>query len=135
MNTNHTRLSSNDPMQKRLLLSTVCTVLCVCLTLLCVLWEIRLAPLRPGGSWLALKALPIFLLLPSLIKKRLYSYQALSLMILLYLAEGLVRATSDRLSMSILLAWLEVFLSSGIFVFVLLYTNTFKQKKQAVDSA
>ena len=26
---------------------------------LCLAWELVLAPLRPGGSWLALKALPL----------------------------------------------------------------------------
>jgi uncharacterized membrane protein len=120
---------------KRRLLSTTCVVACICLALLCVLWEIRLAPLKPGGSWLALKALPICLLLPGLIKRRLYSYQALSLLILLYLAEGLVRATSDRLANSVLLAWGEVALSLIIFVSVLMYTHTFKNKKPAVTTA
>ena len=30
----------------------------VALIFLCLAWEIFLAPLKPGGSWLALKALP-----------------------------------------------------------------------------
>jgi uncharacterized membrane protein len=36
------------------------------LILLELLWELWLAPLRPGGSWLALKALPLALLWPGL---------------------------------------------------------------------
>jgi uncharacterized membrane protein len=120
---------------KRSLLSAICIVACVSLALLCVLWEIRLAPIKPGGSWLALKALPICLVLPGLIKKRLYSYQVLSLLILLYLAEGLVRATSDRLANSVLLAWGEVVVSLIIFVSVLMYVQTFKNKKPAASTA
>ena len=34
------------------------------LIVLSLCWELWLAPLRPGGSWLVLKALPLFLPLP-----------------------------------------------------------------------
>ena len=59
-------------------------------------WEMFLAPLRPGGSWLALKALPLLLALPGLLRMRMYTYRALALFIWLYFVEGVVRATSDR---------------------------------------
>lgn len=59
-------------------------------------WELWLAPLRPGGSWLALKALPLLLALPGLLRMRMYTYRALALFIWLYFVEGVVRATSDR---------------------------------------
>ena len=62
---------------------------------LCVAWELWLAPLRPGGTLLALKALPLALPLAGLLKRRMYTYRWLSLMIWLYCTEGLVRATSD----------------------------------------
>jgi uncharacterized membrane protein len=66
------------------------------LVALCLAWELWLAPLRPGGSWLALKALPLLLALPGLLRMRMYTYRALALFIWLYFVEGVVRATSDR---------------------------------------
>lgn len=66
------------------------------LILLSLAWELWLAPLRPGGSWLALKALPLAVPLAGLLKNRLYTYRWLSLMVWLYFTEGVVRATSDR---------------------------------------
>jgi uncharacterized membrane protein len=58
-------------------------------------WELWLAPLRPGGSWLALKALPLCLPLAGLLKNRMYTYRWLSLVIWLYFIEGVVRAWAD----------------------------------------
>jgi uncharacterized membrane protein len=51
-------------------------------------WELWLAPLRPGGSWLALKALPLALPLGGILKGRRHTYQWSSMLILAYLAEG-----------------------------------------------
>ena len=36
-------------------------------------WELRLAPLRPGGSWWALKVLPLALPMAGLLRLRLYT--------------------------------------------------------------
>lgn len=66
------------------------------LVALCLAWELWLAPLRPGGSWLALKALPLLLALPGVLRMRMYTYRALALFVWLYFVEGVVRATSDR---------------------------------------
>ena len=60
-----------------------------------VLWELWLAPLRPGGSWLALKALPLALAIPGLFAKRIYTRQWLTLLLPLYIAEGIVRGWSE----------------------------------------
>lgn len=68
-------------------------VLALCAML--VLWEIWLAPIRLGGSWLALKALPLGLALPGLLRRRLYTRQWLSLLLPLYAAEGIVRAWTE----------------------------------------
>jgi len=65
------------------------------LIVLSLAWELWLAPLRPGGSWLALKALPLCIPLAGLLKHRLYTYRWLSLMVWLYFTEGVVRAWSD----------------------------------------
>ena len=65
------------------------------LIVLCLAWELWLAPLRPGGSWLALKALPLALPLAGLLKRRMYTYRWVSLLVWLYFTEGVVRAWSD----------------------------------------
>ena len=78
-------------------------------------WELWLAPLRPGGSWWALKVLPLTLPLAGLLKHRMYTYRWLSLMVWLYFTEGIVRATSE----SGLGAWLA---SAEVLLCVLLFT-------------
>jgi uncharacterized membrane protein len=59
-------------------------------------WELVLAPIRPGGSWLALKVLPLCLPLIGLLKNRMYTHRWVTLMVWLYFTEGVVRAYSDR---------------------------------------
>ncbi len=86
----------------------------VALILLCVAWELWLAPLRTGGSWLALKALPLLLPLPGLLRNRMYTYRWLSLMLWLYVGEGAMRAYSDR-SPGNYYALLEILLSLLLF--------------------
>jgi uncharacterized membrane protein len=85
------------------------------LILLSVAWELYLAPLRPGGSWLVLKALPLCLPLVGLLKNRMYTYRWVSLMVWLYFAEGAVRATSDKPPANAL-AMVEVVLCLALFV-------------------
>ena len=67
----------------------------IALIFLCLGWELWWAPLKPGGSWLALKA--VFLLAPlfGILRGKRYTYKWTSLLVQLYLLEGLVRATSD----------------------------------------
>src|SRR5690606_886487 len=62
------------------------------LMVLCITWELWLAPLRPGGSWLVLKALPLCIPLIGLLKHRMYTYRWVSLVVWLYFTEGVVRA-------------------------------------------
>lgn len=59
-------------------------------------WELALAPIRPGGSWLALKVLPLCLPLAGLLKNRMYTYRWVSLLVWLYFTEGVVRGYSDK---------------------------------------
>lgn len=92
----------------------------IALIFLCLIWEGWLAPLRPGGSWLILKA--AFLLIPlfGILRGKRYTYKWLSLFIQFYLLEGALRATSD----SGLTQWLalgEVALAMTIFVTTILY--------------
>ena len=59
-------------------------------------WELWLAPLRPGGSWLALKVLPLCVPLAGFLRFRMLTYRWVSLVVWLYFTEGAVRAWSDR---------------------------------------
>jgi uncharacterized membrane protein len=66
------------------------------LILLSLAWELWLAPLRPGGSWLVLKALPLCVPLAGLLKNRMYTYRWVTLVVWLYFAEGVIRWNGDR---------------------------------------
>ncbi len=114
----------------------------VSLTLLiffCVAWELVLDPLRPGGSWMVLKVLPLLLPLRGVLKRDLYTMQWSSMLILLYFTEGIVRATSDK-GLSASLGWVEVALVSIFFVCTILYLRPYKQAakklaQQAIQKA
>lgn len=80
------------------------------LVALCIAWELWLAPLRPGGSWMVLKAFPLLLPLPGILRGRRYTHQWGSMLALAYVAEGLVRAASDH-GLSARLAASEVLLA------------------------
>lgn len=84
------------------------------LVALCIGWETWLAPLRPGSWWLAVKALPLLPALPGLLRLRMFTYRWVSLLVWLYFAEGMVRATSERPPASHL-AWLEAMLALVLF--------------------
>lgn len=98
----------------------------VALALLCLAWELWLAPLRPGGSMLALKAVPLLIALPGIARGRVRSYQIWSMGILAYFCEGLVRATSDQ-GLSATLAAIEVLLSLVAFTGILLYVRALRK--------
>ncbi|MDK2123240.1 DUF2069 domain-containing protein [Parachitinimonas caeni] len=92
----------------------------LCLITVCAAWELRLAPLRPGGSWLALKALPLLLPLPGLLKGRRYTYQWTGMLVLAYFTEGVMRAWGDKglsqwLALAELTLALVVFTTSAMF--------------------
>ncbi len=86
----------------------------VALVALCLAWELWLAPLRPGGSLLALKALPLVLPLAGILGGRRYTYQWACMLSLAYFAEGVTRAWSER-GTSQALALAEVALSLAFF--------------------
>ena len=82
-------------MTKRSFYLCACSSL-IALIFLCLAWELRLAPVVPGGSWLALKCLPLLVPLRGILNARRYTYQWSAMLILLYFIEGVVRAVSDR---------------------------------------
>ncbi len=92
---------------------------------LCLAWELWLAPLRPAGSLIALKALPLALPLGGLLKGKRYTFQWSSLLILAYFAEGATRAWSDT-GLSRGMALLEVALSLAYFVAAVSYARATK---------
>ena len=94
----------------------------VALLALCLAWELWLAPLRPGGSLLALKAAPLALPLAGIHAGRRYTYQWASLLVLAYFAEGVVRAWGDS-GASQLLAAGEVLLSVLFFAAAVAYAR------------
>ncbi len=114
-------------MEKRLVLAASACL--IALIFLCLAWELWLAPLKPGGSWLALKA--VFLLPPlfGILRGRRYTYQWSSLFILFYLAEGSVRATSDQ-GLAQGLAVLETLLALTFFGTVVAYARLTRPSRQ-----
>lgn len=90
---------------------------------LSLMWETFLAPLRPGGSWLMLKTLPLLLPLFGILRGKRYTYQWASMFVLFYFSEGVVRAWSDR-GLSTSLALVEVALSV-VFFFAAIYFARF----------
>ncbi len=79
---------TNERLSRNLALGSV-----VALILLCLAWELWLAP--TGRGTLALKVLPLLAAPLGLWRYRLYTYRWVALVIWLYVLEGLVRATSE----------------------------------------
>ena len=102
------------------------------LIVLGVAWEMVLAPIRPGGSLLALKVLPLILPLAGVMKNRMYTYRWLSLLVWLYFTEGAVRAWSDK-APSNYLAMIEVFLCLVLFTACALHVRV--RLKKPVEAA
>ncbi len=93
---------------------------------LCIAWELWLAPLRPGGSALVLKAAPLLFALRGVLRRDLYTLQWASMLVLLYVAEGIVRGMTDG-GLSSRLGWIEVLLAGAFFVAALVYVAPFKR--------
>jgi uncharacterized membrane protein len=94
----------------------------VALIVLCLSWEIFLAPLNDNGSLLFLKTLPLLAPLFGILKGRRYTYQWASMLILLYFIEGAVRAWSDQ-GLSAQLAMIETALSVIFFGCAVFYAR------------
>jgi len=97
-------------------LSRVSSVALLALIALCVVWEGWLAPLRPGGSWMMLKALPLLPAVFGVLRGRRYTSQWLSMLSLLYFTEGVLRASDPGL--------IGVFALVEVFLAVVLFTST-----------
>jgi uncharacterized membrane protein len=123
------------PVQPKSAAALVAAFTLVAMIALAVAWEWWLAPLRPGGSLLVLKALPLLTALPGVWRRRLYTMQWASMLILLYFAEGVVRGWSDH-GASAQLGWLQAALAVIFFVCTLAYVGPFKRAaKRAAKEA
>lgn len=85
-------------------------------------WEMWLVPLRPGGSLLALKVLPLLVALAGIWQGRVYTFKWASLLVWLYFTEGVVRAWSES-GLSRQLALLEIVLTLVFFAAVVLFVR------------
>ena len=104
----------------------------VLLILWLVAWETVVAPLHPGGSWLALKAVPLLIPLGGVVRRDIYTLQWSSMVILLYFTEGVVRAWSDSLPLSRMRAWGEIALVCVYFLCALLYLRPYKKAAKRI---
>jgi uncharacterized membrane protein len=97
---------------------------------LCVAWETFVAPIRPGGSWLFLKALPLAFALRGVARGNLYTFQWASMLVLLYLMEGIVRAMSDTVPLSAAMGWGEAALATLFFFCAIFYVRPAKRAQR-----
>jgi len=86
----------------------------VALVFLTLAWELFIAPVKPGGSWLALKSLPLLLPLFGVLRGRRYTFQWSTLLIWAYAAEGATRMYTDSGTAAVL-ATLELVLALAYF--------------------
>jgi len=98
----------------------------VALIFLCLAWELFLAPLKPGGSWLALKALPLLAPLFGILRERRYTFQWSTLLIWAYAAEGATRIYTDT-GVSAGLATAEFVLAVAYFFAAVLWLRSSKK--------
>ena len=101
------------------------------LAALAVAWEMWLAPQRPGGSLLVLKAVPLLAALPSLARGRVRAFQWWSMAILLYLCEGVVRGMSDATVTSRALGWIEAALATATYAAILMHVRAARSASAA----
>ncbi len=126
--------STPHPTQKIYYVGAVASL--ITLIFLCILWEMWLAPLRPNGSWMVLKVIPLLVPLRGVIKRDVYTLQWSSMLILLYFTEGIVRGFSDKNVFSAALGWIEVGLVIIYFLCSILYLRPFKKiAKQLAQQA
>ena len=107
----------------------IATAAFVDLFILCIAWEWFISPLRPGGSWLILKAIPLLFAIPGLWKGNVYTMQWASMLILLYITEGLVRILET--GANFWMATLETTLGTVAFVCLLIYLKPIKARAKA----
>ena len=107
----------------------IATAAVIDLFILCVSWEWFISPLRPGGSWLILKGIPLLFAIPGLWKGKIYTMQWASMLILLYITEGLVRILET--GANFWMSAIETALGSLAFVCLLTFLKPIKARAKA----
>lgn len=100
------------------------------LFILCVAWEWFISPLRPGGSWLILKGVPLLFTIQGLWNGKVYTMQWASMLILLYITEGLARILET--GANFWMALIETTLATIGFVCLLIYLKPIKKEAKAL---
>lgn len=100
---------------------------------LSLVWEIWLAPLRTGGSWLALKALPLAIALRGLLRSDAKTMQWALLLSLAYVLEGAVRVFEPRPVR--VLAVIELALALLFFASAIIFLRPLKRAAMAQKRA
>ncbi len=116
---------------QRLHIISACSL--VALIALCLAWELWLAPLRPGGSWLVLKVLPLLAPLFGILRRKLYTYQWASMLILAYFTEGVVRGYTEA-GLPAVVARVEIALSLLFFLSVVAYVRASARERVAANA-
>ena len=115
---------SANPASTTVAVTRAVAVACVLgLIVLGLAWELWLAPVRSGGSWLVLMEVPLCFPLPGLLRNRMYTYRWVSLLVWLYFTEGVVRAASDR-GLGRWLAGIEILLCLLLFAACALHVRS-----------
>jgi uncharacterized membrane protein len=107
------------------MLNIISSASLISLIALCVAWELWLAPQRAGGSWLVLKVLPLLAPLFGILRGKRYTHRWMTLLIVFYFVEGVVRAYTDSVP-SARLALLEIALALTLFCSAIAYVRKTK---------
>lgn len=113
------------------LLSLLASICLFALIALCLAWEAWLAPLRPGGSWMTLKVLPLVAASFGFLRGKRYTYQWMSMLVLLYFTEGVVRTNDAGLGGELALG--EAVLSVVLFALTVLYARCTAPSRQPAN--
>ncbi len=96
-----------------------------------IAWELILNPIKPGGSMLWVKVLPLVFALPGLYNSRVYTFQWLSLLVWFYVCEALVRVyTNQKIEIFLSIGWLLLSLT----LFIVIWRAIKATKDQKIDS-
>ncbi|MDR2925632.1 MAG: DUF2069 domain-containing protein [Azoarcus sp.] len=118
-------------MKQRMWARAECAAL-LALIALCLLWEGWLAPLRPGGSMLILKCLPLVPAIPGVLRGRRYTSQWLTMAALLYFLEGAWRFSDPAPAGT--LARVEIALSLVLYVAAVGHARASAPSRQKSDT-
>ena len=109
-------------------LNVITSTSLIALIALCVAWELWLAPQRAGGSWLVVKVLPLLIPLFGILRGKIYTHRWMTLFIIAYFVEGVVRTYTDK-GLPAQLASVEIALTVILFVSAILYVRNLRQPK------